>query len=547
MGDDARKRVRKAMLARNAASPRLRGQYRRSVRAARIAAEQERVPLAVPISGTPPGAPLPPATRPRRAPWILIFALLPLLLIGTAGAYALSIFGTAQQNISKIQQPSVGDILARATVADVRPTNTPDSRGVIATLPPPTPAAAAPTALPPVNFDRKEPFTILLLGVDTREGDTDASHSDTIILAYVDPLEKKVNLLSVPRDLLVTQAGGGGQAKMADVYANGDAIKYKGIGGVGYVWDTIQLNFRLKIDYYAQVDFNGFQKIVDTIGGVTVDNPSILKDDEYPTPDYQYTRIFFPAGIVHLSGTEALQYARTRHGEGNSDFQRNNRQQQVIVGIREQALKQNLFSQATPLINALGDSIKTDFPSNQWLGFANFAKDLSNNTIQQFSLNGLLYDNIINGGYYAGINWTEANKIVKQFSPKENYDYIASQARQSVANAPTAKVTIENATTNGGLAKRWSEALVQQGFVKTAGDGFVDAPATIKGKTPKTTVYYFDPAGQEAAKAVAKAMGLRPDVVLLASRRPAEAPPDAEILVIVGDDAGEPGSRPTQP
>lgn len=563
MTDEARRRVRKAMLARHATSPRVRGQYKRSIRAARLAQEQQRAAFAD-TQQHPAALPLVPEPRKRRRTgWILALGLLPILLIGAVGVYAANVYGHVQKAVSTIVVAPVvtggngnGNIPQPVSVVDTRPTNTPDSGGKIATLPPFTPAPTAPPYVA-ANWDQKSPVTFLLLGVDTREGDTDPSHSDTIILVYVDPTEKKVNLLSIPRDLKVTQASGG-VAKMSDVYSNGEATKYHdpkgdGYGGVRLVADTVRQNFHIQIDYFAQVNFGGFRKIVDTIGGVTVDNPSTLKDDEYPTEDYQFTRVFFPAGPMHINGAEALEYARTRHGDGNNDFQRNDRQQQVILAIREQALKQNLFGKANQLIDSLADSIRTDFPPgtgySQWLGFANFAKDLSNNNIRQFSLNDLLYDDTGRDGvYYAGVDWQKALDIARQFSPKENDTAIAAQARQGVNT--NAKITVENGTRNGGLSNRWSQALVKVGYPKASGDGFVDAPATIKGNVPKSKVLYFDAANLDAAKAVAKAMGLTPDVVEVRLKRPpveADArifPADTDILVLLGDDAVEPSARP---
>ena len=408
---------------------------------------------------------------------------------------------------------------------------------MIATLPPATPTVA-PTEPPPINFDRKDPFTIMMLGVDTREGDTDPSRSDTIILAYIDPVAKHVNMISIPRDLLVTQAGGFGQAKMSDVYANGEASKYVDPkrGGIALVRDTIEQNFRVQIDYYAQVDFVGFRKIIDTIGGVTVDNPYPIKDDEYPTEDYQFTRVFYPAGPVHLYGAEALQFARTRHDD--NDFQRNARQQQVILGVRQQALQLNLLKNAPSLIDTLGDSITTDFPTGEWISFGKFGIDLQGNAIQQFTLTDLLQDTIINGGYYATLDWNQGIARMKEFSPKENRDAITAQTNAGVNK--NAKVVVENGTRNGGLANRWSLALQRKGYASAT---FIDAPPGVKGNVAKTKILYFNSSNQQTAAALAKTFGLNASAVDGNAKRPAESG-NAEILVLLGDDAIEPGTGP---
>ncbi len=368
------------------------GGYRRAVHAARVAEDAAGGPGAQPVGRTmfPKGDQRLQAPQRRIAAWVFAVAALPVLLLAAVGVYALNLAVHTERAVGNIVQPSLprGPQAAVATAAALpRPTNTPDALGTIAPLPtdpPLPPTAPAPTVDPiaAVHFDRKDPFTMMLIGVDAREGDT-APQSDTIILVYIDPSapDDAVHMLSIPRDLRVTIAGGFGVGKMADVYALGASRHYlesasnPGQGGPALVRDTLEQNFRIQIDYYAQVDFGGFTKIVDAVGGVTVDNPYPIKDDEYPTPDYQFSRVFFPAGLLHLYGARALEFARTRHDD--NDYARNARQQQVLLGIRQQALQLNLLTKATDLIDALGSTVKTDFPTQQWLPFAKFGTQLN--------------------------------------------------------------------------------------------------------------------------------------------------------------------------
>ncbi len=548
MDDDARRRIRRAMHARQAASPKLRGQYKRAIRAARLEKEAREqtgqpAPRPAPTRQTEalPAIVPPPKKRKGPARWVIALAALPVLLLFGVGAYALNVIIHAERAANKIVASPLPRGQAVVTTGTPRPTNTANPLGTIAPLPT-VATTPIPTAPPPINFDRKDPFTILMLGVDTREGDTDPSRSDTIILAYVDPLEKHVNLLSIPRDLLVTQAGGFGQAKMSDVYANGETSKYVDPtrGGIALVRDTIEQNFRIQIDYYAQVDFQGFRKIVDAFGGVTVDNPYSILDGSYPTEDYQFSRVFFPAGIVHLDGDEALKFARTRHDD--NDYQRNQRQQQVILGIRQQALQLNLLTKATGLIDTLGDSVRTDFPrgnaNSNWIAFAKFGMDLPGNAIQQFTLTDLITECPNCNGFYALVDWNRAIARAKEFSPKENRDSIAAQANAGVNTG--AKVVVENSTRNGGFANRWTAALQKEGYTNAT---FIDAPPNTKGNVPKTKILYFSPDNQKTAVALAKTLGLNPDSVDGNAKRPPEAG-DAAILIQLGDDTKEPGPAP---
>ena len=355
--------------------------------------------------------------RRRVYPVVIALALLPVSVLVGVGVYAVAFFHHVDTATGRVQAPCVscalrtnpdtGDSNGAGAPADLLTGASGD-----ASRPAPLPTAA----LPP-KLSSNKPFTVLLIGVDSREGDTDPAHSDTLILAYVDPVAKHVNLMSIPRDLQVIQAGSRGTAKITDVYANGDAIKYRGVGGVGLVWDTLKLNFQINIDYYAQANFEGLTKMVDAVGGVTIDNPYPIKDDTYPTPDYQYSRVYFPAGILHLNGDEALEYARTRHAD--NDFGRNARQQQVILGIREQAVKTNLASKATDIVDALGTTFRTDLPSTEWLALASFGKELRQTDITQITLTDLLHDSYsTDGTYYAVVDWDQARARANSFPPK---------------------------------------------------------------------------------------------------------------------------------
>ena len=463
---------------------------------------------------------------PRRpiARWVLLLGVVPLLLIGVVGASLINVVVHTERATGKIVQPP---LQRGADGLEPHVTGAANAPGA---------AAPLPTALP--SLARKEPFTFLLVGVDAREGDTQ-SQSDTVILVYIDPSEKSAHLLSIPRDLYVTMPAGLGQAKVADVYAIGQARKYGDPknSGVALVRDVIEQNFRVRIDFFAQVDFNGFRKIVDTVGGVTVDNPYPVKDDEYPTEDYQFTRVFFPAGIMHLSGEEALRYARTRHDD--SDYGRNARQQQVILAVRQQGISLDLLSQSTKLIDTLGDSVRTDFQSDQWASLAKLGAEMRGNAITQFSLVSYITNSNTSAGFYSFVDWAKVGEYMKQFSPKENKDALRSQT-QPGTNL-NAKIVVENGTRNGGLANRWATTLGQQSYMRTS---FIDAPANVKG-TVRTAKVYALHGDEQTARAIAQTLNLKPERVQTTTKRPPEAPSDlpgdTDILVVLGDDVLEPG------
>jgi len=193
-----------------------------------------------------------------------------------------------------------------------------------------------PTAVP---WDGNERITILLLGLDYRDWETEepAYRSDTMILVSLDPITLEIGILSIPRDLWVNIPGFG-PAKINTAYYNGDIYKLPG-GGPGLAMKTVEEFIGLPIDYYAQVDFAAFVKFIDLIYGVKMDIPFDITVDPIGSSPPRT----IPAGIHVLDGELALAYARARHTEGG-DFARAGRQQQVIIGIRDRLVLPEIFS-----------------------------------------------------------------------------------------------------------------------------------------------------------------------------------------------------------
>ena len=229
------------------------------------------------------------------------------------------------------------------------------------------------------DWDKKDRINVLLLGVDRRDAG-DVPRADTIIVVTIDPLTKDVGMLSIPRDLLVTIPGYG-QEKINAAYPLGMSSS---LTGPGLLRATIEYNFGIPIHYYAEVDFEGFVRIVDTLGGVVVDVPAPIKDDEYPGEDYNYTRIYFAPGLQHMDGRTALRYVRTRHDD--NDFSRGYRQQQVLRALREQGLRLDLLRKAPQLVDALADTVRTDLSPQQVLALAKLGSEIPRERIRSFTL-----------------------------------------------------------------------------------------------------------------------------------------------------------------
>jgi LCP family protein required for cell wall assembly len=282
--------------------------------------------------------------------------------------------------------------------------------------PSPTPTPASPTATAYPEWDGDEPVHILLLGVDSRPNEEAPPRSDTIIVVRVDPAGQRVDMFSIPRDLLVTIPYYY-DTKINAAYPFGETSDLEG-GGPTLVAQTIEYNFGIRIDYFASVNIEGLEKIIDTIGGVIVDVPAMLKDDQYPTNDYRYTRVYFPTGPQRMNGPEAVQYARTRYAD--SDFRRGERQQQVLLAIREQMLEAGFIGKLPELIAELADTLRTDLSPEQVYSLARFGQELPRENIYSHSLLPYMYPATINEGYFLVGDW-ESLRWLAQNLPDDPY------------------------------------------------------------------------------------------------------------------------------
>jgi len=212
----------------------------------------------------------------------------------------------------------------------------------------PTPSTA-PSAAPVAGA-----FTVLLLGSDDDSkfvGDHVLTQS--MILVRVVPSTKEVTMLSIPRDLYV-HLSTGGYGKIDGAYS---------YGGPGAAVATVEQSFGVHVDDYIWIGLLGLVKLIDAIGGIDVVTSNPVFDDYYPADilsswPYDYERVAVLAGPQHLDGLRAMQYVRSRHGDLQSDLGRSQRQQQVLIAIRQKA--KSLSPEDVPAIStALGGEVKT--------------------------------------------------------------------------------------------------------------------------------------------------------------------------------------------
>ena len=250
---------------------------------------------------------------------------------------------------------------------------------LVPSLPPdePTPTPL-PTQLPWGGSDR---ITILLMGIDRRPGDPFISRTDTMMLLSFNPVTNQASILSVPRDLYVVIPGyGRDRINTAFVYG---ARGNNPAAGAALSMQTVTYNLGVPIDHYILVDFNAVTQTVDALGGIDVNVPFDIYDPTYPDMYYGYDPLYIPAGQQHLSGELALKYARTRHVD--NDFGRAQRQQQVVLAVRDRMLSLGvgeLLRQAPFLYQQVSESVRTDLSLDQILRLAKSASDIPAGNIQ---------------------------------------------------------------------------------------------------------------------------------------------------------------------
>ncbi len=477
-----------------------------------------------PTGAQPARRPIPkPAPVERR--WTgkrLAFIGIPLILLLASGALVLPVLWKAHEAANKIfvTPPPKYDIVANAQGTpeiQIRPTvqkGQQQQQQPVDTIP---------------NWNGKDRVNILLLGVDDR-GDGTIPRSDTMILVSIDPTSKTVGMVSIPRDLLVTIPGYGDD-KINAAYPYGSQAD---ITGPGLAEATVEYNFKIKINYYAEVDFTGFQKIVDTLGGVTLDVPAPIKDDEYPGALNNYTRVLFQTGLQHMDGVSALQYARTRHDD--NDFARGNRQQQVLQALRQQGTQLGLITKAPELIGELGDTVRTDLSLTQTLSLAKLGTQINSSNIHSYSLLPALTESSTAAGYYLLPDWAAIGQIMDQAMGGNS----TSAATTAAAATPTpsspdygANVLVQNATQVNRLASNSSDLLVAEGFTSVT-------PAQASTGRDKTTIVDFS-GNLATAQRIAEILNLPESVV---SEGDSQDAGSYDVVVTLGSDAPVPTPSP---
>lgn len=375
---------------------------------------------------------------------------------------------------------------------------------------------------------------LLIIGVDERPGyPQEGVRGDTLLLARLDAAEGWVSLLSIPRDTQVELPGvgvtkmntayGQGYARAAELYGPDTTPQEGGMALAGTtVAEFLRLRERgMQVDFMATVNFAGFEGIIDALGGVTIDVPRYILDEEYPTEDFGTMRVEFQPGPQRMDGKTALIYARTRHTD--SDFGRAERQQQVVRAVLTEVQARGWAGRALALpglLQAVAGTedgpppVVTTLPIDRLdvlLGLMGLAGAVEPDTLGQFRLGPeqLQYEN--------------GSNLV--FDPAAVQALLEQWQRPPNEAAENATVQVFNGTEVAGLARGVSLDLERAGFRVLVPD---NAPAGVE----RTVVY--NPYGNPAtSRRVARSLGAE----LVNGPPPAGLVSEAEVIVLLGADA----------
>ncbi len=309
----------------------------------------------------------------------------------------------------------------------------------------------------------QERTNILLLGTDRRANETGPSRTDTMIVVTIDPQTKSAAMLSIPRDLWVSIPGYS-EGRINTAHFLGDSDGYPG-GGPALAKLTVQYALGIPIHYYVRINFEGFEKLVDAIGGITIDVKEAIHDEEYPDSNYGYMTVDIPAGVQQMDGETALQYARARHGA--SDFLRAKRQQEVLKAIRDKVLHLDIpLTRIPEMLRIAGDSVQTDLSLREMYELAKLGRETSVENINSAVIDESLTSpqTTPDGAMVLIPNRALIRDMVKELFGGPSPTSVAGMSEEQIAALESAKIEVQNGTSTTGLAQRTAEYLKDLGY-----------------------------------------------------------------------------------
>lgn len=396
--------------------------------------------------------------------WLVTIAL-------SVGAYVFVGKFTACWNLTNLPGIAPAECGLGTSTQQFNPEGTPIASSVEL---PPTPVIAPVVDLPP-SWDGASRINILLIGLDARdlEENQGPPRSDTMMLVTIDPLTKTAGMLSVPRDMWVNIPGFG-YSRINTAYSSGEGAQLPG-GGAGLAMKTVSNFIGVPVDYFVQVDFDVFTKIVNRVGCIEV-NPTedMILDPIGSGTDH--LKLTWGGTRTLCEGWKVLAYARNRHTSGG-DFDRARRQQEVILALQKKIFDPEVFpsliAQAPQMYQELSYGIHTNMPFEDALKLAMLVKDISRDSIKSGVIDTTMvtFDNVILGGENASIMKPISDKIRvlrdEIFTSSGPLSPIAQGDVPSLMRQEAARVRVLDGTLTPGMDQRAGAYFQSQGMAVT--------------------------------------------------------------------------------
>lgn len=379
---------------------------------------------------------------------------------------------------------------------------------------------------------------ILLLGIGG-DGHEAPDLTDTLMVASLDPVTDKMDLLSIPRDLWV-KVPGAGSRKINEAYFYGKRNSSSSDpnqqrrDGVQLVDQTLESVLGIPIHYHALVNFKAFEDVVNALGGVdlNVTKEGAVYEVLWVEGTNQHYTLNVQPGLQHFDGTRALYYSRSRHTSSRGDFDRSERQRALIVAIKDKALSAGTFAnpiKVSQLLDSLGNNVYTDFDSSSIKCLYTQISQVQSANIKSMDLVTPPH-NLLGAGSIPGVSTLVPKE--GSFTYGAIQQYVRSALRDGFLARENAPVAVYNATSVTGLATTQGDKLKTFGYNVTTVTSLPAAtnPAkTIvvdlsKGKDKYTRNYLERRYATTAATSLPAGTGVTPSV-------------GTQFVIILGKDA----------
>jgi LCP family protein required for cell wall assembly len=358
------------------------------------------------------------------------------------------------------------------------PTNDSPEPTTVATPEPSLVGTPVPTVeVPP--WDGRERLNILLIGSDEQRG---GHNTDTLITVSIDPVTRQVAMFSLPRDTVDVPVPPGPAQRLwgrnyrskinawfvenrrrPDLWPGND--RQRGYNALKAIMGEL---YDLKVRYFVEVNFDGFKKVVDSVGGVTINVQVPVVDDQFPGTTGRAQRLYIPSGLQHMDGEQALRYARSRHT--STDFDRGARQQRVLLSLREQADPQTLIPRLPELVAALKTAVRTDIPIDQLDELLGLASQVDTANIRSFVFAPPLYSRDTCADERGCVVIPNTSRIKQAVKNAFTADPRDEAVRQALA-AEGAHVWVMNGTSTANRGARLASYLEYHGLDASAPRG----------------------------------------------------------------------------